>query len=118
MNFKMYLGIVLMLSSVSIGAFSGIAQVPQGQPPGDKASESSSIFVIGKIEYLQSEGGYIVRGDHPYGRVFKIANPNPDLLDPLVSSGDKHVNIEGRLTPGTNILFIETLWGKPYAGKQ
>lgn len=118
MNIKMSAGIVLMLSSVILVACSGIAQTPQGQTPEGKVPESSSIFVIGKIEFLQSEGGYVIRGDHPYGKIFKIANPNPELLEPFLKSGDKHVNIEGRLTPGTNILFIEKLWGKPYAGKQ
>jgi len=114
MNLKRLNGIILILSIVTMVACSGIAQKPQGQTPEGKAPESSPIFVIGKIEYLQSEGGYFIRGDHPYGKIFRIANQNPELLEPLLKSGNKHVNIEGRLTEGTNILFIEKIWGKPY----
>jgi len=117
MNLKKFIGIILTLSIVALVACSGIAQTPQGQAPEGKAPESSTIFVVGKIEYLQSEGGYFIRGDHPYGKIFRIANQNPEVLEPLLQSGDKHVNIEGRLTPGTNILFIKKIWGKAYLGK-
>ena len=117
MNFTRLGGIILALSIVALVACTGIAQTPQGQTPEGKASESSPIIVFGKIEYLQSEGGYFIRGDHPYGRLFKIANQNPEILEPLLKSGNKHVNIEGRLTAGTNILFIEKIGGKPYTGK-
>jgi hypothetical protein len=117
MNFKRLNRIILILSIVTMVACPGIAQKPQGQTPEGKAPESSPIFVIGKIEYLQSEGGYFIRGDQPFGRKFKIANQNPELLEPLLKSGSKHVNIEGRLTAGTNILFIEKLQGEPYTGK-
>jgi len=117
MNFKRLMEIILMLSIVALAACPGFAQKPQGQTPEGKAFESSAIFVIGKIEYLESEGGYFIRGDHPYGRIFKIANQNPELLEPLLKSSNKHINIEGRLTTGTNILFIEKLQGKPYPGK-
>jgi len=114
MNFKKLIGIILTLSIVALVACPGISQTPQGQTPEGKAPESSSIFVIGKIEYQQSEGGYFILGDHPYGKIFRIANQNPEILEPLLKTGDKHVNIEGRLTTGTNILFIEKIWGKPY----
>ena len=114
MKFNRFIGIVLTLSIVTLAACSGIAQKPQGQTPEGKAPESSAIFVIGKIEYLESEGGYFIRGDHPYAKIFKIANQKPELLEPFLKSGDKHVNIEGRLTAGTNILFIEKIWGKSY----
>jgi hypothetical protein len=108
---------VLMLSVVMMVACSGMAQKPQGQIPEVKATESSSVFIIGRIEYLYSEGGYFIRGDHPYAKIFRIANQNLDLLEPVLKTKDKHVTIEGRLEPGTNIVFIERLWGKPYAGK-
>ncbi len=117
MNYKKLTGIVLTLSIVTLVACSAVAQKPQGQTPEVKAPDSPSIFVVGKIEYQQSQGGYFIRGDHPYGKIFKIANQNPDLLEPLLKSGDTHVNIEGRLTEGTNILFIEKIWGKAYLGK-
>ena len=114
MSYKKLTGPAMTLSIVILIACSGISQTPQGQAPGGKASESSTVFVIGKIEYQQSEGGYFILGDHPHGKIFRIANQKPELLEPLLKTGDKHINIEGRLTTGTNILFIEKIWGKPY----
>jgi len=114
MGFKWLNRIILVLSIVTMVACPGISQTPQGQAPEGKALESPSIFVIGKIEYQQSEGGYFILGDHPYGKKLRIANQKPEVLEPLLKTGDKHVNIEGRLTTGTNILFIEKIWGKPY----
>jgi hypothetical protein len=114
MNFKRLSGIILALSIVTLVACPGIAQKPQEQTPEGNASESSPIFVIGWVEYLQSQGGYFIRGDHPYGKIFRIANQKPELLEPLRKSGSKHVNIEGRLETGTNIVFIEKIGGKPY----
>ena len=115
MEYRKLTGIILSLALTIMLANPGFAQQkPQGQTPEGKASESSPIFVIGKVEYLQSQGGYFIRGDHPYGRIFRIANQNPELLEPLRKSGSKHVNIEGRLTTGTNIVFIEKIGGKPY----
>lgn len=114
MNLNRLNGILFILSIVAMVACPGIAQKLQGQTLEGKSPESPTIFVIGKIEYQQSEGGYFIRGDHPYGKIFRIANQNPELLEPLLKSGDKHINIEGRLTPGTNILFIEKIWRMPY----
>lgn len=118
MNYKKLMGIVLTLSIVTMVACAGTPQKPQGQTSeGKPSSDSSAIFVIGKIEYQQSEGGYFIRGDQPFGRIYKIANQNPEVLEPLLKSGSKLINIEGYLTEGTNILFIEKIWGKPYTGK-
>jgi len=118
MEYRRLTGIILTLALTIVFANPGFAQQkPQGQTPEGKAPESSSIFVVGKIEYQQSEGGYFIRGDHSYGKIFRIANQNSEILEPLLKTGDKHVNIEGRLTQGTNILFIEKIWGKAYLGK-
>ena len=118
MNYKKLMGIVLTLSIVTMVACAGTPQKPQGQTSeGKPSSDSSAIFVIGKIEYQLSQGGYFILGDHPYGKIFRIANQNPEILEPLLKTGDKHVNIEGRLTTGTNIMFIEKIWDKPYSGK-
>jgi hypothetical protein len=114
MNFTKIIGIISTLSIIALVACSGIAQTPRGQTSEGKAPESSSISIFGKIENQQSEGGYFIRGDHPFGKIFRIANQKPELLEPLLKTGDKHISIEGRLTTGTNILFIEKIWGKPY----
>ena len=117
MNHKRLIGIFLTLLILILVACSAVAQKPQGQTPEGKASESPLIFVIGKIEYEQSQGGYFIRGDQPFGRIYKIANQNPEILEPLLKSGNKLVNIEGRVTAGSNTMFIEKIWGKPYSGK-
>jgi hypothetical protein len=109
------IAIIPALFLVMIFANPGFSQKnPQEQIPEGKTPESSRIFVIGRIEYQQSEGGYFIRGDHPFGRIFRIANQNPEALEPLLKSGSKHINIDGRLTAGTNILFIEKINGQPY----
>lgn len=114
MKHKRLIRILLSLSIITMVACPGLVQKPQGQTPEGKTAESTPIFVIGKIEYQQSEGGYFILGDQPFGKIYRIANQNPEVLEPLLKTGDKHINIEGRLTPGTNILFIEKIWGKPY----
>ncbi len=117
MSFKCLNGIILILSIVTMVACSGMAQKPQGQTPEGKAPESSKVLIIGQIRYEQSEGGYFIRGDHPYGIIFKIANQDPEVLEPLLKSRNKHLNIEGRSATGTNILFIEKINGQPYQKK-
>jgi len=82
-----------------------------------KSSESSPIFVIGQIRYQESEGGYYIWGDHPYARIFRIANQDPEVLEKLLKTGSKHVNIEGRLASGSNLLFIEKIGGQSYQAK-
>jgi hypothetical protein len=80
MQLNRLIAIILGLLLVMIFANPGFAQQkPQEQTTEGKTPESSKVFVIGKIEYLQSEGGYFIRGDHPYGRIFKIANQNPEV---------------------------------------
>jgi hypothetical protein len=106
-------GLCLILMSADLGC----AQTnPQGQTPQGNASESPKIFIIGQIRYLQSEGGYYVGADHPYRGIYKIANQNPEVLEKFLKQGDRDVNIEGRLVPGTKVLLIETLDGQPYQG--
>jgi predicted ferric reductase len=113
MKLSRFIAFVLCLS-LSIISTAGFAQQkPQEQTSVGKAAKSSKIVVIGQIQYLKSQGGYFVRGDHPFG-IFKIANQNPDLLKKLLKSGDKHLNIEGRLTNGTNLLSIEKINGQVY----
>jgi hypothetical protein len=107
--------IIPVLFLVMIFADPGFSQKNlQEQTTEGKTPESSRIFVIGRIQYQQSEGGYFIRGDHPFGIIFRIANQDPEALEALLKSGSKHINIEGRLTAGTNILFIEKINGKPY----
>jgi hypothetical protein len=117
MNSKGLILIILSLSVIGMVACAGSTAKPQGQALEGKSPESSPVFVIGQIRYLESEGGYYIWGDHPYASIFRIANQDPEVLEKLLKTGSKHVNIEGRLTSGTNLLFIEKIWGQPYQGK-
>lgn len=116
MKLNRLMAFILGLSLIMMSVNAGFAQQQtQGKDPEGKAPESATVFVIGRIEYLQSEGGYFIQGDHPYGKRFKIANQDPEVLEKLLKTRDKHVTIEGHWT-GTNLLFIEKIWGQPYQG--
>jgi len=91
-------------------------QEPQEQGLESKAPESLRVTVLGRVAYLESEGGYFIRGEHPYGKRYRIANQKAEVLEPLLKSYKIAPMFEGRLTPGTNILFIEKVNGKLYGG--
>ena len=115
MKLSSFIAFVLCLS-LSIISAAGFAQrKPQEQTSSGEAAKSSKVVVIGQIQYLKSQGGYFVRGDHPFG-IFKIANQNPDLLKKLLKSGNRNLNIEGHLKKGTNVLSIEKIDGQVYSG--
>jgi hypothetical protein len=118
MNRKSLIRIILSLSIVTMVACTGVAQQkPQEQGPEGKAPESIQVTFSGRVAYLESEGGYFIRGEHPYGQKYKIANQNPEVLEALRKTYKIAPRFEGRLTPGTNILFIEKINGQPYPGK-
>ncbi len=113
------LSVIAMGFSIFMMIFAnpGFAQQKnQEQSPKIKTSEPSSVIIIGQVANLQSEGGYYIRGDHPF-EVFKIANQNPAILEKLLKSGNKHLNFEGHLT-GPNLLFIVKIDGQPYAAAE
>ncbi len=107
MAFFLCLSFVMIFASLGFTQQKAQDQTPQAQSP-----ESHTVLVTGRIEFLQAEGGYFIRGDHPFG-VFKIENQNPQVLEKF-SKIHTNVNIEGRRKPGTNLLFIEKIDGQPY----
>lgn len=64
-----------------------------------------------KVKNLKVMGGYYLQGTT---EVYKIANKNPEVLEPLVVSGET-VTIEA-LASG-DLLTIQTINGKKYEGK-
>jgi len=117
-NRKKLMGIVLILSIVILVTRAGFAQQkPQEQGPESKVPESTQVTVSGRVAYLEAEGGYFIRGEHPYGVKYKIANQNPEVLEALRKTYKIAPKFEGRLTANTNTLFIEKINGQPYRGK-
>ena len=108
MTFILSLSFVMILAGLGFTEQKAQEQTPQGQSP-----ESHPVLIIGRIEFLQSEGGYFIRGDHPVG-VFRIENQNPQVLEKF-SKIHANVKIEGHRNPGTNLLFIEKIDGQPYS---
>jgi len=107
--------IVLILSFAVIG--NGLAGA-QARNPGAKSLEKKGIHtsVTGKIDYMKALGGYFVRGEKPPTELI-IVNPDKKLLEELYRSR-KVVRVEGRLTQGADRIFIETIDGRQYQGKE
>jgi hypothetical protein len=112
--------ILLSLSASLLAAIllsgAGLAQgTGPGQAPAPQVRQGTpKITVIGKIAYLEAEGGYYIQGEKPH-ELFIIANQDPNILGKLAQTGET-VTIEAR-TMG-DILTIETINGKPYQGSQ
>jgi hypothetical protein len=64
-----------------------------------------------RVKNMKVMGGYYVQG---ITEVHKIANQNPEVLEPLVKSGET-VTIQARARG--DLLTIETINGKKYQGK-
>ncbi len=95
---------------------SGIIPV-QGAGPeaaGSSPQTLQKLEVQGKIAYLDAMGGYYVQGEKPH-ETYTIANQNSQVLGKLAKTGQR-VTIEAR--PHGDLLFIETLDGQKYQGKQ
>ena len=114
MRLKRVLGVlvtgVLAIAFASAGALAQAA--PQGNDPVVKSSPSGlQVTLPVKVKYMDAMGGYYLQGPV---EVYKIANKNPEVLEPLVKSGET-VNIEARASG--DLLTIQTINGKKYEGK-
>lgn len=83
-----------------------------GQSAGLPAAETKvapHIIVDGFIAH--DARGYYIRGRKP-SEIFRILNPNPAVLDPVVKAGHQ-VRLEVGSVVGDNVV-IESLAGVPY----
>ncbi len=112
MNYRRLMGIVLSLLVAVMVACSSLGQ----KPSESTKPEGPPITIKGKIDFMQSLGGYFVHGEEPGGEFF-IMNMNTKVLEDLYKSG-KTVTIEGRIVRGAEYLLIEKIDGQPYTGKQ
>ena len=71
-------------------------------------------MVKGKIASFG--GRYYVLGQNPPGE-FLVENENPKVLGGLLKGG-KILTVEGHLTLGADLLFIEKIDGKPYSAQK
>jgi hypothetical protein len=108
---------ILAMTVVAMFALVGCAQQSAHAPSGGVGRlEGTQVTVKGTIGYMKSARTYIVQGETPPGEYF-VVNENPQVLDELMKRG-KTVTIEGHYTIGADHLFIESIDGKVYRGKE
>ena len=101
---------LLLIALTSAGALAQAA--PQGKDPGVKpAPRGLQVTLQVKVKNLKVMGGYYLQGTP---EVYKIANKNPEILEPLFKSGET-VTIEA--SASGDLLTIQTINGKKYEEK-
>jgi hypothetical protein len=101
---------LLVIALTSAGALAQAA--PQGKDPVVKpAPRGLQVTLKVKVKNMKVMGGYYLQG---IPEVYKIANKNPDILEPLFKSGET-VTIEA--SASGDLLTIQTINGKKYEGK-
>ena len=104
---------ISILSAIALFFTLGCAQRSAQAPrAASVAPEGPKITVKGKIDYWKNLNDYVVIGP----RTYFIVNQDRKLLEELFKSG-KTITIEGRRTMGADYLFIETIDGQAYQGK-
>jgi len=98
---------VLAIALTSAGAVAQTA--PRGNEPVVKPRPKGlQVTLQARVKNLKAGGGYYLQG---VTEVYKIANKNPEVLEPLFKSGET-VTIEA-LASG-DLLTIQTINGKKY----
>jgi hypothetical protein len=101
---------ILAIALTSAGALAQTAA--QGNDPVVKpAPRGLQVTLPVQVKKMKAMGGYYLQGKP---EVYKIANKNPDVLEPLFKSGET-VTIEA-IASG-DLLTIQTINGKKYEGK-
>ena len=113
---KKTLSMVVILSVVALATSFGFAGGPAPEQGSAKSVKGQPIVVKGKVTFVESVNQYFVRGDETPGE-YIIVNTNSKFLKQLSKSG-KIVTIQGRLSGGADLLFIEKIDGKPYREEQ
>ena len=103
---------VLAAGALAI-AFASSGAMAQAAPPGNDPvvkppPRGLQVTLPVKVKNLKVMGGYFLQGPV---EVYKIANQNPEVLEPLVKSGET-VTIEARASG--DLLTIQTVNGKKY----
>jgi hypothetical protein len=102
--------LMLMVAGVLACALVGTASLALGQQGGDVSQGprgSKEMSVQGKIKPKWGGGYFILSSPESYN----IANPNPEILAPLVKSGE---TATFKVLANGDLLTIETINGKKY----
>jgi hypothetical protein len=99
--------------AIALASAGALAQgAPQGNNPVVKPPPRGlQVTFPVKVKNMKAMGGYYLQG---VTEVYQIANPNPEVLEPLFRSGET-VTV-GALASG-DLLTIQTINGKKYEGK-
>jgi hypothetical protein len=101
---------VLAIALTSAGALAQAA--PQGNDPAVKpAPRGLQVKLEVKVINPQAKGKYYLQGTP---EVYRVANPNPAVLEPLVKSGAT-ITIEA--SASGDLLTIQTINGNKYQEK-
>ncbi len=106
---------VLILFLLALAANFCFAGGPALEKGSVKATMEQPIVVKGRIDYVQRVDQFFVRGDGPPPTDLMVVNPNPKILNQFIKTG-KAVSVQGRLSGGADLLFIEKIDGKIYSG--
>ena len=101
---------LLTFCGTSLSVLGQATGTGKAAPQGPQA-QSRMITIQGKIDHMESMGGYFIQGQKPR-EIFTILNQNPEVLGKLAKSGQV-VTIEAKVVQGDNIL-IESIGGKKY----
>jgi len=105
---------LLIFSGTSLSVLCQATSKGQAAPQGSQG-QSRMITIQGKIDHMESMGGYFIQGQKPR-EIFTILNQNPEVLGKLAKSGQV-VTIEAKVVQGDNIL-IESIGGKKYVKQE
>jgi hypothetical protein len=108
--------LALLAAGVLVIALTSTGSLAQAAPPGDKpgvkpAPRGLQVTLQVTVKKMKIMGGYYLQGQP---EVYKIANKNPDVLEPLFKSGEI-VTIEAQASG--DLLTIQTINGKKYEAK-
>ena len=108
--------LAVFAAGVIATALAGSGALAQAVPPGNDpvvkpAPRGLQVTLQVRVKNMKVMGGYYLQGTT---EVYTIANPNPEVLEPLFKSGET-VTIEA--SASGDLLTIQTLNGKKYEGK-
>lgn len=93
-----------------LGLATAYATQPAPTQSGPVSGQQAQIITVFGV-VLHDARGYFIRGHAP-AEVFRITNPNPAMLDGIVTSGQS-VRLQVRSVVGDNVAIV-SIDGRPY----
>jgi len=109
--------LVVLAAGVLAIALASTGALAQAAPPGTNPAvkpppRGLQVTLPVRVKYMKVMGGYYLQG---VTEVYRLANPNSQVLEPFVKSGET-VSIEARANG--DLLTIQTINGKKYEGNR